>query len=67
MILADYTEFTGNFSTVASQCLQKLSSSNNRFTYNCDDHTFNYLVENGFSTAFVFYLILLIRSIYSFV
>lgn len=49
VILAEYTEFTGNFTTVASQCLQKLPSSNNRFTYNCDGHTFNYLVENGFS------------------
>lgn len=49
MILAEYTEFSGNFSTIASQCLQKLPSSNNRFTYNCDGHTFNYLVDNGFS------------------
>nr|XP_004514025.1 putative vesicle-associated membrane protein 726 isoform X2 [Cicer arietinum] len=48
IILAEYTEFSGNFSTIASQCLQKLPSSNNRFTYNCDGHTFNYLVDNGF-------------------
>ncbi|XP_050887364.1 putative vesicle-associated membrane protein 726 isoform X3 [Lathyrus oleraceus] len=48
VILAEYTEFSGNFSTIASQCLQKLPSSNNRFTYNCDGHTFNYLVDNGF-------------------
>ncbi|KAG4983060.1 hypothetical protein JHK87_027809 [Glycine soja] len=47
MILAEYSEFSGNFKTIASQCLQKLPSSNNRFTYNCDGHTFNYLVENG--------------------
>ncbi|QCE05591.1 vesicle-associated membrane protein 7 [Vigna unguiculata] len=45
MILAEYTEFSGNFTTIASQCLQKLPSTNNRFTYNCDGHTFNYLVE----------------------
>lgn len=49
VILADYTEFTGNFTGIAAQCLQKLPSSNNKFTYNCDGHTFNYLVDNGFS------------------
>ncbi|OIV89018.1 hypothetical protein TanjilG_07642 [Lupinus angustifolius] len=53
MILAEYTEFSGNFQTIASQCLQKLPSSNNRFTYNCDGHTFNYLVENGFTYCVV--------------
>ncbi|GER50076.1 vesicle-associated membrane protein [Striga asiatica] len=53
MILADYTEFTGNFTSIASQCLQKLPASSNRFTYNCDDHTFNYLVENGFTYCVV--------------
>ncbi|KAH1046878.1 hypothetical protein J1N35_037662 [Gossypium stocksii] len=56
VILAEYTEFTGNFTSIAGQCLQKLPSSNNKFTYNCDGHTFNYLVENGFIL-----LILLIR------
>jgi hypothetical protein len=49
VVLAEYTEFTGNFTTIAAQCLQKLPSSNNKFTYNCDGHTFNYLVEDGFS------------------
>ncbi|KAJ9701029.1 hypothetical protein PVL29_006398 [Vitis rotundifolia] len=49
VILAEYTEFTGNFTSIAAQCLQKLPASNNKFTYNCDGHTFNYLVENGFS------------------
>ncbi|CAN7006686.1 unnamed protein product [Brassica rapa subsp. trilocularis] len=54
VILAEYTEFKGNFTSVAAQCLQKLPSSNNKFTYNCDGHTFNYLVVNGFSeTMFV--------------
>ncbi|KAK6161790.1 hypothetical protein DH2020_005171 [Rehmannia glutinosa] len=54
MILAEYTEFTGNFNSIASQCLQKLPASSNRFTYNCDGHTFNYLVENGFSMHLFF-------------
>lgn len=49
VILAEYTEFTGNFTSVAAQCLQKLPASNNRFTYNCDGHTFNYLADNAFS------------------
>ncbi|XP_008234811.1 PREDICTED: putative vesicle-associated membrane protein 726 [Prunus mume] len=53
VILAEYTEFTGNFTSIASQCLQKLPSSNNKFTYNCDGHTFNYLVENGFTYCVV--------------
>ncbi|KAH9784925.1 hypothetical protein KPL71_009807 [Citrus sinensis] len=48
VILAEYTEFTGNFTGIAAQCLQKLPSSNNKFTYNCDGHTFNYLVDDGF-------------------
>ncbi|MCH88517.1 vesicle-associated membrane protein 726-like, partial [Trifolium medium] len=53
IILAEYTEFSGNFSTIAAQCLQKLPSSSNRFTYNCDGHTFNYLVDNGFTYCVV--------------
>ncbi|KAL7105715.1 hypothetical protein ABFS83_07G060200 [Erythranthe nasuta] len=53
MILAEYTEFKGNFTTIASQCLAKLPASSNKFTYNCDGHTFNYLVENGFTYCVV--------------
>uniref|UniRef100_A0A2P2JY31 Vesicle-associated membrane protein 722 n=1 Tax=Rhizophora mucronata TaxID=61149 RepID=A0A2P2JY31_RHIMU len=53
VVLAEYTEFTGNFTSIASQCLHKLPSSNNKFTYNCDGHTFNYLVENGFTYCVV--------------
>ncbi|XP_073047571.1 putative vesicle-associated membrane protein 726 [Primulina eburnea] len=53
VILAEYTEFTGNFTNIASQCLQKLPASNNKFTYNCDGHTFNYLVDNGFTYCVV--------------
>ncbi|URE36962.1 Synaptobrevin [Musa troglodytarum] len=48
VILAEYTEFSGNFNSIAAQCLQKLPASNNKFTYNCDGHTFNYLVEDGY-------------------
>ncbi|KAI5073685.1 hypothetical protein GOP47_0011698 [Adiantum capillus-veneris] len=49
VVLADYSSFTGNFSTIATQCLQKLPPNNNKFTYTCDQHTFNYLVEDGFT------------------
>ncbi|KAG0462427.1 hypothetical protein HPP92_020903 [Vanilla planifolia] len=53
VILAEYTEFTGNFTSIASQCLHKLPASNNLFTYNCDNHTFNYLVDNGYTYCVV--------------
>ncbi|KAL6493525.1 hypothetical protein OROGR_032304 [Orobanche gracilis] len=53
VILAEYTEFTGNFTVIAAQCLQKLPAMNNKFTYNCDGHTFNYLVEDGFTYCVV--------------
>ncbi|KAJ0651326.1 putative Longin domain-containing protein [Helianthus annuus] len=49
VILAEYTDFSGNFIKIAAQCLQKLPATNNKFTYSCDGHTFNYLVEDGFS------------------
>nr|GMD03231.1 vesicle-associated membrane protein 721-like [Ipomoea batatas] len=49
VILAEHTDFSGNFNSIAYQCLQKLPASNSKFTYNCDGHTFNYLVDNGFS------------------
>ncbi|TXG48268.1 hypothetical protein EZV62_027562 [Acer yangbiense] len=49
VLLAEYTEFSGNFNSIAFQCLQKLPASNNKFTYNCDAHTFNYLVDDGYS------------------
>ncbi|XP_071720234.1 putative vesicle-associated membrane protein 726 [Rutidosis leptorrhynchoides] len=53
LILAEYTEFTGNFQSVAAQCLQKLPTNNNRFTYNCDGHTFNFLHEQGYTYCVV--------------
>lgn len=53
VILVEYTEFKGNFMEIAFQCLQKLPASSNKFTYNCDGHTFNYHVENGFTYCVV--------------
>ncbi|GFP88975.1 putative vesicle-associated membrane protein 726, partial [Phtheirospermum japonicum] len=54
VILAEYTEFIGEFTGIAPQCLQKLPATNNKFTYNCDGHTFNYLVDDGFSKCLPF-------------
>jgi vesicle-associated membrane protein 72 len=48
LILADYTEFSGNFKEIAAQCLQKLPASNNKFTYTAEAYTFNYLVHDGY-------------------
>ncbi|KAK3407561.1 hypothetical protein EUGRSUZ_K03606 [Eucalyptus grandis] len=53
VLLAEYTEFSGNFTSVASQCLQKLPATSNKFTYNCDGHTFNYLVDDGLTYCVV--------------
>ncbi|KAL6577741.1 hypothetical protein OROMI_010069 [Orobanche minor] len=50
VILAEFTEFSENFIGIVAQCLQKLPTTNYKFTYKCDGHTFNYLVEDGFST-----------------
>uniref|UniRef100_A0A0E0K977 Uncharacterized protein n=1 Tax=Oryza punctata TaxID=4537 RepID=A0A0E0K977_ORYPU len=52
-VLADHTEVSGNFASVAAQCLQKLPSTNNRHSYNCDGHTFNYHVHDGFTYCVV--------------
>ncbi|GFQ08523.1 vesicle-associated membrane protein 721, partial [Phtheirospermum japonicum] len=54
VILDEYTKFTGNFTGIAAQCLQKLPATNNKFTYNCDGHTFNYLVDDRFSKCLLF-------------
>ena len=39
-VLADYTAYTGNFSVIAVQALEKGSQgSNAKFTYSCDGHS----------------------------
>lgn len=53
VILAEYTEFTGNFPAIAAQCLQKVLASNSKFIYNCDGHTFNFLVEDGYGKLII--------------
>ncbi|CAA7397696.1 unnamed protein product [Spirodela intermedia] len=53
VIIASYAESSGNFISIASQCLQKLPAKNNKFTYNCGNQTFNYLVEDGYTYCVV--------------
>ncbi|CAL5410461.1 hypothetical protein ACSBR2_014052 [Camellia fascicularis] len=53
VVVSEFTEFSGNFNSIALQCLQKLPTTNNKFTYNCDGHTFNYLVDDGFTYCVV--------------
>lgn len=48
-VLAEYTPYSGNFNTVAIECLQKLQNPESKFTIACDRHTFNFLVHNGFT------------------
>ncbi|KAG8048308.1 hypothetical protein GUJ93_ZPchr0008g12223 [Zizania palustris] len=48
VVLAEHTAFSGNFSTIAVQCLQKLPPNSTKSTYSCDGHTFNFLVDRGF-------------------
>lgn len=48
VVLAEHTQYSGNFSTIAVQCLQKLPANSSKYTYSCDGHTFNFLVDSGF-------------------
>ncbi|KAI4294908.1 hypothetical protein MLD38_040667 [Melastoma candidum] len=48
VVLAEHTSYSGNFSTIAVQCLQKLPSDSSRCTYSCDGHTFNFLIDGRF-------------------
>ncbi|KAJ8490676.1 hypothetical protein OPV22_012397 [Ensete ventricosum] len=48
VVLAEHTTFSGNFSTIAVQCLQNLPRNSNKFTYSCDGHTFNFLLDKEF-------------------
>ena len=57
VVLAEHTPYSGNFSTIAVQCLQKLPSNSSKYTYSCDGHTFNFLIENGFGIDSSFKLI----------
>uniref|UniRef100_A0A061S5R3 Vesicle-associated membrane protein 7 n=1 Tax=Tetraselmis sp. GSL018 TaxID=582737 RepID=A0A061S5R3_9CHLO len=44
--LAEHTAFSGDFKSVAFECLEKVPSRNDRFTFNIGGHTFNFLVND---------------------
>lgn len=59
-VLAEYTEFTGNFPALAAQCLQRLPAGSAnpgsmpaRLSYGCDGHTFNFLLDRGYAYCVV--------------
>ena len=52
VVLAEHTSYSGNFSTIAVQCLQRLPSNSSKYTYSCDGHTFNFLLDSGFGIFF---------------
>ncbi|XP_062201723.1 vesicle-associated membrane protein 721-like [Phragmites australis] len=53
VVVAEHTSYTGNFRDIAAQCLHRLPAGNNRFTYTCDGHTFNFLVNDGYAYCVV--------------
>ncbi|XP_030517854.2 vesicle-associated membrane protein 724-like [Rhodamnia argentea] len=53
VVLAEYTQFAGNFPDIATECLQRLPSGSSRFTYTCNRHTFNFLVADGYAYCVV--------------
>lgn len=48
-VLAEHTPFSGNFNTVAIECLQRINNPESKFTIACDRHTFNFLVHDAFT------------------
>lgn len=47
--MAEYAAFSGNFSSVAKDFLEKAGKNEGKFTYNVDGHTFNFLTKEGVS------------------
>lgn len=41
--------FSGNFSSVAKDFLEKAGKNDGKFTYSVDGHTFNFLTRAGYS------------------
>ncbi|KAJ0789291.1 putative Longin domain, v-SNARE, coiled-coil domain-containing protein [Helianthus annuus] len=48
VVLAEHAAYSGNISTIAVQCLQKLPTNSSKYTYSCDGYTFNFLLDLGF-------------------
>lgn len=63
--MSSYTSYSGNFATVAIQCLEKVGKDNAKCTFTCDRHTFNYLVSNGYSMALPLILTVLQNPLHS--
>lgn len=49
VFLTEHTSFSGNFSIIAVQFLQKLPTNSSKYTYSCDGYTFNFLNDIGSS------------------
>lgn len=47
VLLAEYSVFAGNFSTVTKTYLSK-STNDGRFSYTVDSHVFSFLAEDGY-------------------
>lgn len=60
VVLAEHTAYSGNVSTVAVQCLQKLPSGSTKYTYSCDGYTFNFLLDSGFGICKLIHIYMLI-------
>lgn len=53
-VVAEFTDFKGNFKKIAHSCLLNLPSNSNKFTTcKCDGHTFHYLREDGYAYCVV--------------
>jgi hypothetical protein len=50
-VLAEHSAIAGNFRTVAVECLQNSSITDDKFTVTADAYTFNYLVHSGYSES----------------
>jgi len=46
-VLAEYTNTTGNFTTVTQSILDKIPSTNSKMSYVYDRYLFHYVAENG--------------------
>ncbi len=51
LTIAEYAAFSGNFSSVAKEFLEKAGKNEGKFTYAVDGHTFNFLAKGGYSES----------------
>lgn len=47
-MLSEYSAYSGNFHSVAQECLSSMTRLEERFTIAADRHTFNFLTHNGY-------------------